>query len=73
MSNLKRVYAMKFSSVYSFYVQKAQKKGRTQVEVDRVICWLTGYTQAGLEMQLKQGVDLETFFAKAPAMNPNAA
>ena len=73
MSNLQRVFAMKFSSVYPFYVQKAEKKGRTQAEVDRVICWLAGYTQAGLEMQLKQGVDFETFFAQAPALNPNAA
>ena len=73
MSNLQRVFAMKFSSVYPLYVQKADKKGRTQAEVDRVIRWLTGYTQAGLEMQLEQGVDFETFFAQAPALNPNAA
>ena len=73
MSNLQRVFAMKFSSVYPLYIHKAEKKGRTQAEVDRVICWLTGYTQAGLEMQLKQGVDFETFFAQAPALNPNAA
>ena len=64
---------MKFSSVYPFYVQKAEKKGRTQAEVDRVICWLTGCSQAGLEMQLKQGVDFETQFAQAPGLNPNAA
>ena len=55
------------------YVQKAEKRGGTQAEVDRVICWLTGDTQAGLEMQLKQGLDFETFFAQAPALNPNAA
>jgi hypothetical protein len=73
MSNLQRVFAMKFSSVYPLYIQKAEKKGRTQAEVDRVIRWLTGYTQAGLEMQLKQGVDFESFFARAPALNPNSA
>ena len=73
MSNLQRVFAMKFSSVYPSYVQKAEKKGRAQAEVDRVICWLTGYTLAGLEMQLKLGVDFDTFFAQAPALNPNAA
>jgi len=73
MSNLQRVFAMKFSSVYPLYIHKAEKKGRTQAEVDRVIRWLTGYTQAGLEMQLKQGVDFESFFAQAPALNPNAA
>jgi len=71
MSNLQRVFAMKFSSVYPFYLQKAEKKGRPQAEVDRVICWRTGYTHAGLEMWLKQGVDFETFFAQAPALNPN--
>lgn len=73
MSNLQRVFAMKFSSVYPLYVQKAKKKGRTQAEVDRIIFWLTGYTRAGLEMQLKQGVEFETFFAQAPALSPNAA
>ena len=72
MANLQRVFAMKFSTVYPLYVQKAEKKGRTQAEVDRVVCWLTGYTQAALEMQLKLGVDFETFFAQAPALNPNA-
>jgi hypothetical protein len=73
MSNLQRVFAMKFSSVYPMYVQKARRKGRTQAEVDHVIRWLTGYTQAGLEKQLQREVDFETFFAQAPAPNPNSA
>jgi hypothetical protein len=72
MSNPQRIFAMKFSAVYPLYVQKAEKKGRTRAEVDRVICWLTGYNQAELEKRLKQGVDFETFFAQAPALNPNA-
>ena len=45
----------------------------TKEEVDQIIRWLTGYDQAGLQAQLDQGSDLDTFFAKAPAMNPNAA
>ena len=65
-----RVFAMKFSSVYPLYVQKAQRKGRTQAEVDQVIRWLTGYTQAGLQRKIAQDVDVEGFFAQAPAMNP---
>lgn len=73
MSNLQRVFAMKFSSVYPFYVQKAEKKGRTQDEVDRIVCWLTGYSPAALAQQLKREVDFETFFAQAPAPNPNSA
>ncbi len=71
--NNARVYAMKFSRVYPLYVQKAEKKGRTKEEVDEVIRWLTGYTQAGLEKQLAQESDFETFFARAPALHPNTA
>ncbi len=68
-----RVYAMRFSSVYPLYVQKAERKGRTQEEVDRIICWLTGYTRAGLAQQIKKQNDFETFFAEAPAFHPNSA
>ena len=68
-----RVYAMKFAKVYPLYVQKAERKGRTKAEVDRVICWLTGYTQAGLKKQIEMQSDLETFFAQAPALHPNSS
>ena len=66
-----RVFGYKFADVYPLYVKKAERKNRTKEEVDQIICWLTGYTQAGLQQQLKQGNDFETFFAQAPAMNPN--
>jgi len=69
-SPLQRVFAYKFSMIYSLYVQKAQRKSRTQKEVDEIICWLTGYTAAGLQKQIKGDNDLEAFFAQAPAMNP---
>lgn len=65
------ISAMKFSGVYPLYVQKAERKNRTQAEVDQIICWLTGYDEAGLHEQLQQGHDFATFFAQAPAMNPN--
>jgi hypothetical protein len=68
-----RVYRILFSSVYPLYVQKVEKKGRTKQEVDEVICWLTGYTQAGLEDQIQRKTDLETFFREAPALHPNAS
>jgi hypothetical protein len=67
-----RVFAMAFAKVYPLYVQKAERKGRTRAEVDQVIRWLTGYTAAGLKSQIDKEVDLETFFAKAPKLNPNA-
>jgi hypothetical protein len=67
-----RVFKMKFSSVYPHYVEKARKKGRTQAEVDRVITWLTGYSDTQLARVIAQGTDFETFFDQAPAMHPNA-
>jgi hypothetical protein len=67
-----RVAAMKFSKVYPLYVQKAQRKNRTQEEVDQVICWLTGYDMAGLKRQIQQESDFQTFFAQAPRLHPNA-
>jgi len=68
-----RVFAMKFSGVYPMYVQKAERKNRTKKEVDQIICWLTGYDQKGLQQQIKQETDFETFFAQAPAIHPNSA
>lgn len=64
---------MKFSSVYPMYVQKVERKQRTREEVDRIICWLTGYGQAELERQIERQVDFETFFDEAPSFNPNAS
>ena len=57
-----RVFAIKFGSLYPLYVKKAESKGRTKKELDQVICWLTGYTPAGLRKQVEGENDLETFF-----------
>ncbi|PTY35794.1 hypothetical protein BGP77_00225 [Saccharospirillum sp. MSK14-1] len=65
------IFTMPFAKVYPLYVQKAERKGRTQAEVDQIIEWLTGYDAAGLQQQLDQQTDFTTFFAQAPAMNPN--
>ena len=62
---------MPFAAVYPAYVNKAERKGRTKDEVDRIICWLTGYDQAGLLDQIGRKTDLKTFFAQAPSMHPN--
>jgi hypothetical protein len=62
---------MSVASVYPLYLAKAGKKGRIKAEVDEVICWLTGYTKKGLETQLKKQTNFETFFTKAPKLNPS--
>jgi hypothetical protein len=68
-----RVYRMPFARVYPMYVQKAEKKGRTKAEVDAIIFWLTGYSKQALQKQIDKKTDFETFFAQAPAMNPNVS
>lgn len=67
-----RIFTMSFASVYPLYVQKAEKKGRKREEVDRVICWLTGYNAQTLANQIEQKKDFETFFGEAPSLHPNA-
>ncbi|PRD44587.1 DUF2200 domain-containing protein [Sphingobacterium haloxyli] len=71
--NNTRVYKMSFAGVYPHYIQKAEKKGRTKAEVDGIIFWLTGYDEQSLQRLLDEKVDFETFFMKAPQINPNAS
>jgi hypothetical protein len=68
-----RIFTTPFAAVYPLYVAKVVRKGRTQEEVDRIICWLTGYDLVGLQRQIERKVDFETFFAQAPAMHANCA
>lgn len=59
------------ASVHIHYVTKVERKGRTRAEVDQVIRWLTGYSQAQVEALLADGTTFQDFFDRAPAMNPN--
>lgn len=66
-----KVYKMTFSSVYPHYITKAEKKGRTKFEVDEIICWLTGYSQKQLDVQIEKRINFESFFKESPKLNPN--
>lgn len=68
-----RMYKMKFAEVYPLYVKKVERKSRTKAEVDQIIFWLTGYNETELQQQIQQGSSFESFFAQAPAMNPNCS
>jgi hypothetical protein len=68
-----RIFTTSFASVYPLYVAKVERKGHTKDEVDQVITWLTGYDDTAIEGVLADGTDVETFFAEAPAMHPNAS
>jgi hypothetical protein len=71
MEQKHRILGVSFASVYPYYIAKAEKKGRTKAEVDEIILWLTGYTNAQFEQQLANETNFEDFFAQATAMNPN--
>lgn len=68
-----RIFGTSFASIYPHYLAKIDRKGRDREDVDRVIEWLTGYDDEGLQKAIADEIDLETFFAQAPAMNPNAS
>lgn len=68
-----RVYRMSFADVYPLYIKKAERKGRTKAEVDEIIFWLTGYNKQALQKLIDDKSDFETFFARAPQINPNVS
>ncbi len=68
-----RVFAYSFASIYKLYIQKVERKGHTKEELDTVIFWLTGYNKQTLQKQIDKKIDLETFFAQAPQLNPNVS
>jgi len=68
-----RICTTSFASVYPHYLAKAERKGQTKAEVDEIIRWLTGYSQAQLEAVLAERTDFENFFGQAPALNPSRA
>ncbi len=73
MKNKERIYKLSFASVYPYYVEKAEKKGRSKAEVDDIIRWLTGYSEKDLQNILASDMNFETFFTQAPQINPHAS
>jgi hypothetical protein len=66
-----RVYAMSFASIYVLYIAKAEKKGRTKAEVNKVLSWVTGYSSKELSAHIKNKTTFEEFFAAATNLNPD--
>lgn len=66
-----RIAKMIFASVYSHYLTKVEKKGRTKEELHQVIKWLTGYDEEKLQGLIESKVNFEIFFQKA-SLNPKA-
>ena len=68
---MSRIFTTSVASVYPYYVAKAERKGRTKADVDRVIGWLTGFDESELSGHLAAGTTFADFFADA-RLNPNA-
>lgn len=67
------IFNMPLAKIYPLLVKKAERKNRTQAEVNQIICWLTGYSQSELDAQLAKDISYQTFFEEAPQINPNCA
>ena len=66
-----RIAKMSFAKVYPLYVDKVEKKGRTEAELHEVIEWLTGFDDKTLAALVDEEVTFETFFERA-TLHPNA-
>lgn len=66
-----KVFQMSFAKIYDLLLNKAVRKGRTQAEVDEVICWLTGYSVPELDRLRESDIAYGDFFHQAPQPNPN--
>ncbi len=64
------IYTFQFAEMYSLYVAKAERKGRTSAEVNEIICWLTGYNLTQIEKMLNEEHTLESFFKNTPSPSP---
>ena len=69
---MSRLFDMPVASVYPHYVAKVEKKGRTRAELDEVITWLTGFSEAELAKHLEAETTFTDFFDAAD-LNPNAS
>ena len=69
--NNDKVFQMNFGKIYDLLLNKAVRKGRTEAEVDEVICWLTGYSASELEKARSTEVCYGDFFRNAPRLNPD--
>ena len=67
-----RIAQMTFASVYPHYVNKVEKKGRTEEDLLKVISWLTGYTKAQIKKHITKESTFEAFFDEAE-LNPKAS
>ena len=66
-----QIAKMNFGSIYTHYLSRIEKHGRTKEELDQVISWLTGYNQNTLESFIDGNGTFGDFF-KGAKIHQNA-
>ena len=70
-NNEQRVAMMSFATLYTLYLNKIERKGRTQSELSQILNWLTGYTPEQLQhLKQDEALSLYDFLNEAPQLNP---
>ena len=57
--------------VYLHYVNKVERKGRSEAELIKVLSWLTGFDSKTLKSHLRKQTTFRDFF-RAAKIHPNA-
>ena len=58
-----RIAQFRFDAAYPLYLNKIEKKGRTEEELLKVIKWLTGFNKTQVKKHVSQRSTIEEFFA----------
>jgi len=66
-----KIGKMIFGSIYPLYLNRLEKNGKTQKELNQVIEWLTGFDKQNIQQLIKENVSFASFFEKAN-IHPNA-
>ena len=66
-----KIGKMIFRSIYPLYLNRLEKNGRIQKELNQVIEWLTGFDEQNIQQLIKENVSFASFFEKAN-IHPNA-
>jgi hypothetical protein len=67
-----KVYEYPVADVYVHYVNKVERKGRSEAELIEVISWLTGFNSTVLKKHLAARTTFREFF-KSAKIHPNAS
>lgn len=64
-SREQKLFEMPVAEVYVHYLNKVERKERTEAELIQVISWLTGFDSKTLKSHLKKETSFRDFFKEA--------